>query len=244
MEKNNLNMQFIYGIHPVKECINAKKRKIYELYIDENRQKEINIIIKNIPPYTKISFVKKNILNKMAHCEEHQGIVAFVSPFHFKKNIFQFHQDNIILFCDSIQDTKNLGGLLRSAYCTGIKKTIITIKNSAPVSAATLKSSAGLAEYLEIFQSKNAVQTISELKNSGYSIFLTSPNGLPIEKVNLIPPIVIIIGNEHSGIQKQLFHYGSAISLSQINQNISYNASVAGGIILYNIMYNNKNIIL
>lgn len=240
MEQNNLNIQFIYGIHPIKECINAKKRKIYELYIDENRKKEINTIIKQIEKYTKITFVKKNFLDKITNFEEHQGIVAYVSPFQFQKNIFEFYKDNIILFCDSIQDTKNLGGLLRSAYCTGIKKIIITLKNSAPISAATLKSSAGLAEHLQIYQSKNAEQSISELKNNGYSIYLTSPNGIPIEKTPLSPPLVMVIGNEHAGIQKQLFNYGSTVSLSQIKENISYNASVAGGIILYHIMYNNN----
>jgi 23S rRNA (guanosine2251-2'-O)-methyltransferase len=237
MKKNNIQYEIIYGIHPIQEFLHAKKRKMYELYIDETREKNVTSILKNIPSYTTVRFVKKGFLDNMANYEEHQGIVASVSPIQFQKELFNAAPHEIILFCDSIQDTKNLGALLRSAYCTGITKVIVTTKNSAPISSHTFKASAGLAEYLQIHRTDNPVDTMQELKKKGFTILLAAAGGQPIEKYDITYPLVIVIGNEHTGIQKKLFEYGTIVSLSQNRSDISYNASVAGGILLYTIKY-------
>lgn len=242
MKQKETSYEIIYGIHAIQECIYAKKRKIYKLYVDSNKQNTMHNILSQVQSYTAVSLVKKNFLDQISHFEEHQGIIAYVAPFIYQKELFSYEKNSIILFCDSIQDTKNLGGLLRSAYCTGITKIILTIKNSAPLSAATSKSSAGLLEHLQIYKSNNAIDTISQLKSLGYHIFLAAANGNNIDEIGQIPkPIVIVIGNEHTGIQKKLFEFGTIISLKQCRSDISYNASVAGGILLYHIQFININ---
>jgi 23S rRNA (guanosine2251-2'-O)-methyltransferase len=230
----NTQLSIVYGIHPIIEIIRAKKRKIYELYIDKTKNKEIQAILKLIPSYTKIFYYDKKKLTSISNSIDHQSIVALVSPFIYQKTFFKSNQQ-VILFCDSIQDTKNLGALLRSAYCTNILSIVVTDDSSTDITASVLKSSAGLAEHLSIYKTKNLKLALDEAKKNGYFIYLAAANGNPINEISLITPCVIVIGNEQKGISSELFKYGQIMSLKQKEIDTSYNASVAGGIILYNI---------
>jgi 23S rRNA (guanosine2251-2'-O)-methyltransferase len=232
--KNN-QMDLVYGIHPIIEILRAKKRKVYDLFLDKSRQKNVSEIIKQLPGYTKISYCDKKKLDLLCGSSDHQSVAAYVSPFVYQKNFFKPVQFPILLFCDSIQDTKNLGALLRSAYCTNILGVVITEDASVDITASTFKSSAGLAEHIFIYKSKNMKSALEEAKKNGYEIYLAAANGEPLEKVEMTLPCVIVIGNEHIGINPQLYSFGTVISLRQKESCISYNASVAGGILLYTI---------
>ncbi len=231
--KNN-SIDLIYGIHPILELIRGKKRKIYTVFIDKSRTKDISSIIKQLPQYTKITYCNKKEIDLLCNSSDHQSIAAHVTPFIYQKKFFNPLQFPILLFCDSIQDTKNLGALLRSAYCTNILGIVITEEYSANITASTFKSSAGLAEHLSIYKTKNMKCALEEAKSHGYTIYLSAANGTPIDLINNInTPCVIVIGNEHSGINNSLYKFGTVISIRQKENIISYNASVAGGIILY-----------
>jgi 23S rRNA (guanosine2251-2'-O)-methyltransferase len=233
MKSNQLSI--VYGVHPIIEVIRAKKRKIYELYIEKNRNKDITDIIKQVPSYTKIIYCEKHKLVDLSQSHDHQSIVAIVSSFGYQRNFFKTDQFPAILCCDSIQDTKNLGALLRSAYCTNIMGVVLTDDASTDITGSVLKSSAGLAEHLFIYKVKNMKIALEEAKKNGYYIYLAASNGNNIEQANLTSPCALVIGNEHKGIHPELFKYGECISLRQKETAISYNASVAGGILLYNI---------
>lgn len=232
--KNN-QIDLVYGIHPIIEVLRAKKRKVYDLFIDKSRQKNISEILQQLPVYTKVSYCDKNKLDLLCGSSDHQSIAAYVSPFIYQKNFFKPTQFPILLFCDSIQDTKNLGALLRSAYCTNILGVVITEDLSVNITASAFKSSAGLAEHIFIYKSKNMKLALEEAVKNGYTIYLAAANGLNLDKVEIASPCGIVIGNEHIGINSVLYKFGTVISLRQKENCISYNASVAGGILLYNI---------
>jgi 23S rRNA (guanosine2251-2'-O)-methyltransferase len=229
----NSQMDLVYGVHPIIEILRAKKRKIYNLFIDKSRQKNISEIIKQLASYTKIVYCDKKKLDILCNSSDHQSIAAYVSPFLYQKNFFKPELFPVLLFCDSIQDTRNLGALLRSAYCTNILGVVITEDSSVDITASTFKSSAGLAEHISIYKSRNMKLALEEATKSGYLIYLAAPNGVPIEKIKIAGPCGIVIGNEHLGIDPSLYKFGNIISLKQKESCISYNASVAGGILLY-----------
>lgn len=130
------NSHIVYGLHPILEIIKAKKRKIYEIFTTKNNSKEINNIIKTVAEYTIINYCEKKKLDELANTSDHQSIVALVSQFIYLKNFFDPIKYPVILLCDSIQDTKNLGALLRSAYCTNISGVIVTEVASAQISGS------------------------------------------------------------------------------------------------------------
>jgi 23S rRNA (guanosine2251-2'-O)-methyltransferase len=225
----------IYGMHPISEVIQAKKRKIYEVYGTESKLHELGHLLKKLPSYTKIISLDRSKIEHLTKTPDHQSIAARVAPFLYKKDFFHPAQCPVVLVCDGVQDTKNMGALLRSAYCTNIMGIVIPEKSTVSITAAALKSSAGLAEYLEVYQAKTIKSALEEAKKAGYHIYLAAAKGKHISDMSFKTPCCIVIGNEHEGIHPSLFSYGEIISLKQKTPTISYNASVAGGILLYRI---------
>lgn len=170
----------------------------------------------------------------------HQGVVGWVQSYPFRNKPFESDKQKFILLLDSIQDSRNLGAILRSAYCTGVDGVIITSKNSAPLNATAIKSSAGLAEHLEIQQQATALHAIQELKNAGYSCYLAMLDGTDATQVSYNLPGCLVIGNEAVGISKNISSLGTKITLPQKSADISYNASVAAGILLFMISSQNQ----
>ena len=127
-----------------------------------------------------------------------------------------------------------MGAIIRSAYCTGFNGMIIPKKGNAPLTAATFKSSAGLAEHISIYQAASNASALQDLKNSGYNIYLAMVDkGENALKIEYKKPLCLVIGSEGLGISKELQKDGLQITLPQRHIGISYNASVAAGILLF-----------
>lgn len=87
----------------------------FEKIYDELRERQI-----------VISFVDKEKLNKLA--EHHMGIIASVAPFDYVEieDILDYAKEKnekpFILILDKIQDTHNLGAIIRTAVCSGVHR--------------------------------------------------------------------------------------------------------------------------
>jgi len=234
---NKINY-IIYGIHPIIEVIKAEKRKIIKILISSNSNKNLFdkvkklIILKNLK--IKIELVNKNFLDKISNSNEHQGIVAYVDNFIFKKEFFNPQKEKLILLFDKIQDPRNLGALLRSAYCSNISGVILSTIKSSPLTGSAFKASAGLAENLNIFEVSSSEKGAKLALENGYEIVIADFGGENLINYFPIKPTCLIIGSEGFGVTKSLHKYGKIISIPQKKNDISYNASVAGGLIMFN----------
>ncbi len=232
-KKKDKGLELIYGVHPLIELLKAKRRKLVTLYTTKPTPKSWRQIERLLPKGTQIQYVSRDILTRMTHTTDHQSIVALVSPFIIQKKFFNPEKSPFLLLLDSIQDPRNLGAILRSAYCTGIDGVIICGKNSAPLNATAIKSSAGLAEHMPIYKAPSAITAIQLLKEAHYSLYLATLGGDNAMKVSYKSPLCLVIGNEATGIANNLLSHGTQIKLAQRTTDISYNASVAAGILLF-----------
>lgn len=233
--------EIIFGIHPIIELLKAKRRKIYTIYTTKPEPRAWSQIQKLLPKYVQVEYISKEKLNKLADSVDHQSVVALASPFIIRKKFFNPATEKFLVMLDSIQDPRNLGAILRSAYCTGANGVIVTERNSSFLTATAIKSSAGLAEHLEIYFAPNAKVAADELKKAGYSIFIsTLENSKSALDVDFNLPCCIVIGNEGEGVSSNIVRMGQSVKLPQITADISYNASVAAGILLFLISTKNK----
>lgn len=231
----------IYGIHPVLELLRAKRRKLISIYTTKPTPKQWPLIEKLMPNYpVAIQYVDREVLHRMADSTDHQGVIAWVQDFPLRQKPYDPAKHPFLLMLDNIQDPRNLGAILRSAYCTGVSGVILTSRQSAPLGGVAMKSSAGLAEHLEIQQIPSAHLALQELKKAGYAIYLAALGGVNAATISYHLPLCLVIGNEAVGIEKQLLSYGKTITLPQKEADISYNASVAAGILLFTISFSNK----
>ena len=182
----------------------------------------------------QVQYVDRAILEKICTSSEHQGVVAVVQPFPFESKIFDSKKFPFLMILDGVQDVRNLGAIIRTAYCAGVDGIILSGKNSAPLTAAAIKASAGLAEHSRIYVASTLSSVMSELVSQGYHIYLaTLGQGENAAQVAYKMPAALVIGNEESGISKEVLSSGTRILLPQRRSDISYNASVAAGILLF-----------
>jgi len=135
---------------------------------------------------------------------------------------------------DGVQDVRNAGAIIRSAYCTGVNGIILCKKEGAPMTGATLKASAGLAERMEIYQANSIGAALQELTKAGYNLYVTALGGKKSAlEIPYTKPLCVIIGNEEKGVSPESLKAGTIVTLPQVSPDVSYNASVAAGIILF-----------
>lgn len=233
MKKPTTHYEIVFGIHPIIELLTAKKRPLFEIYTTKPVPKAWKQIERLLPSNVIIKHVQKSMLDRMTETDDHQGVVALVKPLQLRTSCFDAAKHPFILLLDGIQDTRNLGGILRSAYCTGVTGVIVPEKKSAPLSGATYKASAGLAEYLEIYKPATAHQAALEAKKAGYNLYMAALGGKNALDIDYKKPTCLVIGNEATGISSELLKLGEKVTLPQKTPNISYNASVAAGILLF-----------
>lgn len=232
-DKNSQN-ELIYGAHPIIEMLRAKRRKLISIYTTKPLPRSWNRVQRYLPKSVpNIQYVSKAVLDRMTGTSEHMGIAAWVGPFPYRKKMFDPEKQKFLLLLDSVQDVRNFGAILRSAYCTGVDGVVFCQRRAAPLTAAALKASAGLAEHLEIYLAPSLKHAALELKRAGYNLYLTVLDGKNAMEVEYKSPVCLVIGNEATGISKDLYPHGELITLPQRDPEASYNASVAAGIFLF-----------
>lgn len=226
----------IYGVHPVQELLQSKRMKIGAIYTLKNPIKSWTAMSKLIPSHIQVSMVTRETLDNVAGSKDHQGILAFVGDFPFSQSIFTPEKHKFVVVLDEIQDVRNLGAILRSAYCTGVDGIVLVRSNAASLTPAAFKASAGLAIHLPIYLAPSIKAALFELKKSGYHIYCATLAGSQtVANLQFQEPAVLVIGNEEIGISNDVAKMGTQILLPQRRADISYNASVAAGILMYSI---------
>lgn len=239
MGKENI----ICGKRVIREVINSKVF-IDVLYVS----KKINInSINDIIMWAKknsvdIKFVYENDINNICESRINQGIAAKISNYRYYKfgeilNELEREEFPCVLILDEIQDPRNLGAILRSAECVGIKNIILPQKRSVSITDAVWKTSMGAIAHLNICRINNLQHIILKLKEKSFKIVATDVNiqtNINDEQYNF--PLAIIFGNEHEGICDSLISQCDIKVKIPMYGNIkSFNVSVAAGIVMYEI---------
>ena len=225
---------FVYGVHAVLELLSAKRRKVGVVYTTKKPIKSWNQIKRLIPDYVEVSFVSRDALANMAGTSDHQGIVAYVAPFPFTKKQFHPDKQQFILVLDGVCDVRNVGAIVRSAYCAGVDGIVLIQKGGAPLNAAAIKASAGLIEHAQIYVAMSIQSALLELSKNGYNIYLaTLGKGENASQVAFKEPVALVVGSEETGINKSVLKHGTRVLLPQRRSDISYNVSVATGILVF-----------
>ncbi len=236
-------MRLIIGRKPVLEALNSNSSlsQIYILYGQKGNIIDA-IITASKKKGIKVNQISLEKFRKITSDKNAQGVVAISSDqklFNLDEVIQEakLRQYPVILILDSIQDPHNVGAIIRTAECCGVKSIITTTHNSSPINQTVIKTSAGAFEYVKICQVNNLANTIDELKKQGFWIIGSqlkdSKNFLELDYKF---PLALIVGNEEKGIRKLTAEKCDyLISIPMFGKIQSLNVSVATGIILYEI---------
>ena len=232
----------IEGRNSVLELLESGK-DINKIYITKGEKHgSINKIIA-IAKEKKVIIVEKDKrqMDEMAQNENYQGVIAIVPPFEYceVEDILQYAEEKeespFVLILDGIEDTHNLGAIIRTAETAGVHGIIIPKRRAAAVNSTVSKVSCGAVEYMKIARVNNITDSINKLKEAGLWICGTAIDG---EKYyfdqDLTGPLGIIIGNEGKGMSELVKkNCDFLVRIPMRGKVTSLNASVSTGIIVY-----------
>ena len=238
------NEALLFGIHAVMEAIKSGK-SIDKIFVQKGLKgdlsKDLLALLKehNIVPNT----VPIEKLNKLTR-KNHQGVVAFVSPVTFydlEELIIQTQEKGetpFFILLDQLTDARNFGAIIRTAECVGAHGIIIPKSGSAPVSADTVKTSAGAVFNMPICKVDHLKDALFLLQASGIqSVAATEKTDNEIYQVDFNQPIAIVMGSEGKGVSpgilKQVDHKAKLPMFGNIS---SLNVSVAAGVFMYEVV--------
>ena len=238
---------FIFGLRPVMEAIEAGKT-IDKIFVQGGLQGDIYSELKkllkkyNIRPNT----VPVEKLNRFTR-KNHQGVVAFISEIPFYKiedilpQIFEEGKTPFLLILDRLTDVRNFGAIARTAECVGINAIVIPDKGAAPINSDAIKTSAGALYNVKICKENNLAHVVDFLQQSGVTVFAATEKAEKlIYNADFSEPCAIVIGNEETGISKEVLHHADEkIKLPITGKTQSLNVSVACGAILYEAVRQN-----
>lgn len=237
-------MSLIIGRKPVLEALNSDEEvsQVFILFGQEGG------VIESIRVAAKKKGIKVNQVpfekfRQITQSKIAQGVAASKSEQKYY-DLYEIISESkksqypLLLILDSIQDTHNVGAILRSADCSGVDGIIITKNNSAPINETVVKTSAGASEHVKITLINNLAQTIDELKQKGFWIVGSYLEGAKnYTKVDYKVPIAVIVGNEEKGIRKLTADKCDHLVRIPMKGKIqSLNVSVATGVLLFEIL--------
>ncbi|MFV0274955.1 MAG: 23S rRNA (guanosine(2251)-2'-O)-methyltransferase RlmB [Bacilli bacterium] len=229
----------IYGKNSVYEHLNSKNEVISAVVWEKFSDNKILKLLKEkkIP----IKSVKKGELDKIEQ-GNHQGIILKVPEYEYL-NIqdVSFDKENFtIVILDHLEDPHNFGAIIRTCEASGVDLIIIPNDRSVSVTPTAIKTSSGAINNVNICKVNNIVKAIEYLKKEGFWIYALDMNGENYKNVNFDGKKVIIVGNEGSGISNLVRKNSDIIvSLPMVGKINSLNASVATGIMIYEVMFKN-----
>ena len=236
--------EIIYGKNPVLELLKSGNPINKVLFLAEGpggrNQEIIAMLHERSIPY---QFVDRQTLDRLTNREKHQGMIAYIAARDYAdiNDIFdlaeQRQEDPLILMLDEIEDPHNLGALLRTVDAVGAHGVIIPKRRSVALTGTVAKTSAGAVEHVLVARVGNLVQTLQELKKRGCWVSGAEAGGKEIFHADLTGSRVIVVGSEGKGISRLLReNCDEIVSLPMNGKVSSLNASVAGSIVLYEVL--------
>ena len=227
----------VYGKNVINELLD-NNTKIYKVFLDNNFN-DVNIMSKINKKNLKKFHMERNKLDRMCNNGITQGIACDIEEFKYLEidSIVNDKESNFVVMLDSLEDPHNFGAIIRTCECAGVDYIIIPKKRSVSVNSTVYKTACGALSHIKIVEVVNLSNTITKLKDLGYWIYAADMDGKNFREVDFSGKTCLVIGSEGHGI-KQIVKSScdEVVSLPMKGKINSLNASVAAGILIYEIM--------
>jgi 23S rRNA (guanosine2251-2'-O)-methyltransferase len=240
----------VYGTGPVRELLARRAKAIRAIWVDPHRAgRSTSDPVAAIVTAARAAGITvedrdRHALDRAAGPEaRHQGVVAWVGAFAYVEleDLVTGSGPALVVALDGIEDPRNLGAILRSAYLLGAGGVIIPDHRAAQVTPLVTKASAGASELLPIASVGNLVRALEDLRELGLwrvAVHI-SESSQPIDTIDSTMALCLVLGSEGTGVRPLVakncdFH--AAIPMAEGRAGIgSFNVSVAASLALYEV---------
>ncbi len=240
MQKDVIELSF--GRNNVEDCL--KNKDVSKLYVqnDAKVQQIIDLANKKNIPYV---FVEKKVMDKMTKSTNHQGVAAQISPVKYVelKELIQKNaavENPMIILVDEVQDSNNLGAILRVMDAFGVNGLIFNKRRNVQLTGTVAKISTGAINHVDICRVTNLVSSIKQLKKEGYwAAFLDMDGTTKVQDFKYDMPLVLVIGGEDKGVTpniKKQCDFG--LTIDMVGHVNSLNVATATSIVCHQRLTN------
>ena len=241
--------QVVFGIRAVIEAIESGKqvdKVLMKKDLGGELARELLSVTReyNVP----VQRVPVERINKVTR-KNHQGVIAFMAAvdyYHVDDIVPALYDEGInplVVVLDGVTDVRNFGAIARTCECAGVNCIVIPERNSVSVNADAVKTSAGALNYLPVCRERNLVKAVQYLRDSGFKVMGASEKtDLNYTKADFTGPVAIVLGAEDTGISTDVLKLcDTLVAIPEFGQINSLNVSVAGGIMIYEVVRQRLN---
>lgn len=227
-----MSSELVYGRRPVKE-VTRGPREVLELRVTQRALKA--------EPWLSEAGVRVHVspereLTAAAGTQDHQGVVARVEPYRYA-DAYELAAGPapLLAVLDSVTDPRNLGAVIRSAEGAGADGVVLPAHNSARVTPAVVRASAGAVEHVGVAVVKNLARYLGEIKAPQLWIWAAAADAeRSMWEADLSGGAVFVLGSEGKGLRPLVRRTcDDAVSIPQLGRVASLNVSVAAALLLY-----------
>ena len=235
------SQEIIFGVEPVLEIIAAAPARILTLYLKLGAEARFEPQIRAIKANggEVVTASNHDLTRITGRGARHQGIVATVREYTYQSfEQVLLSKPNPLLLLDGITDPRNLGAIMRSSECAGIRAIVLAKDRTVGLTPAAIKSSAGAWAHLAVARCGNVAHALEQLKGEGYWVAAMDPEGgTSLYDLDVTRRLTLVLGSEGHGIRDIVRKTADFIVRIPVYGRISsLNVSVAAAIALFEIV--------
>ena len=230
----------VYGRNVAKEFLQNSKNVKKVILQDGFDDKKINSLLENYK--FDIFYKQKREMDNLCN-GTHQGIILDIKDYQYSSldDVCSSDSDFVVIL-DHLEDPHNLGAIIRTCEAAGVSYIIIPKDRQVMVNSTVMKTSAGALSNVHIAVVSNIVNAIDKLKDTGFWVVGTAmEDSVDYRSIDYNGKIALVIGNEGKGISRLVRESCDFVATIPMFGKInSLNASVASGIMIYEVVRNRK----
>ena len=230
----------VYGRNVAKEIL-KKDKKVIKIILQEGfDDKEINSLIEK--GNFRVEYKSKRDIERLAD-GVHQGIILDIPDYQYKELKYVFNNDpSFVVLLDHLEDPHNLGAIIRTCEAAGVDAIIMPKDRQVQINSTVMKTSVGTLDNMDIVSVSNLVNAIDALKQNGFWVVGTAlEDSVDYREIDYSGKIALVIGNEGSGMSQLVKKNCDFIAkIPMYGTTNSLNASVAAGIMIYEVVRDRK----
>lgn len=234
--REQTNLFLLEGIKPLALAF-QQKTVLEAVFLEKEQEHNLLPALQELPGIRMdlVYLVPRELLLPLYETDSPQGVLAIA-----QRKAMDFQQvfkDSMqrILLLDRVQDPGNLGTIIRTAEGAGWDLVLCTKGCADLYNPKTIRSTMGSIMTMNLAQNVNGLDALEILKNKGFQIFCaTLQNGVDYRSVEKVKPLVLILGNEGSGIEDPIIKRSDQnLYIPMHGHAESLNVAVAAGILMY-----------
>ena len=242
--------QWLTGLHPVREALRARRRRLEGLILRAGRPRaELREIIDlarglGVP----IEEVEVDVLDRRVEGDwNHQGVALRVGPLpelsmaELLELASGAPPGRRILALDGVEGPQNLGAVARVAESAGVLGMILTQRRAPALTPSVARASAGAIEWLPVARVSNLGRALAALQSRDYWILAAAPDAegslYEMKDRILTGNLVVVLGAEGKGLRPSILARADhRVGIPMRGRVDSLNVATAGAVLLYDLL--------